>query len=698
MGIKISVDGASVNKPGAYSKLKTSPLTGFPLTANGIVAIIGPADGGAPGFAGPFTGANIQKAKQTYKGGPIADAFDLLVNPSNDERIANGASTIYVYKVNNSTKAELTLSAWGKLVSVLYGITANQVNSKIVTAQVEVKPSFSFTYVAPAADAAMKVRVSGKALTVAANILSTDTAAQAATKINALTGVSASENAGVITVTVDETTEDGIGATLEVVDGAGTNTLTTIGVPANKIGVVVESTAEKKIQYTFKHPDYTDEISDSIGGTIAMQIGYVGTTAEMTITDTNLTTTVAGGTGSNLNIAFSGFNNLKEMVDYINAQTGYSCSTTLLSAQTSRPSILDKVVSAGICSTAAGLKPGRIKSDSFSFASYVNGSSQLVTATETGKKGLPADMVITYLAGGTLGTTANSDFQAGFDKCKLNRINHVVPLIAKDGADEGYGTYDWDTIASQHLTHIKWGWSTTGKSERQGFIGKEGTKDQLIAAIRNINSGLVSLCGQKVKRVNANGDLIFLPEWASACIVAGIKAGSDIGEPPTYKYINASGISQDDSWAPKTDYSEMIDAGLTFFEEVDSGGYRIVVGNTTYGKDANFVWNRISVVEAGGYVAYDLRKTLEDKFTGVKAGTRRATGSRSGIENFIKARMTDYLNNDIIVADDKAPLGYKDLSVVVSGNQAIINVTVFPVQGIDFILPQIFLDNAIQSA
>ena len=60
--------------------------------------------------------------------------------------------------------------------------------------------------------------------------------------------------------------------------------------------------------------------------------------------------------------------------------------------------------------------------------------------------------------------------------------------------------------------------------------------------------------------------------------------------------------------------------------------------------------------------------------------------------------MADYKAADIIVADDSAPKGFKSLSVVVSGNTAIIDVTVYPVQGIDFIIPTIYLDNAIQTA
>ena len=67
--------------------------------------------------------------------------------------------------------------------------------------------------------------------------------------------------------------------------------------------------------------------------------------------------------------------------------------------------------------------------------------------------------------------------------------------------------------------------------------------------------------------------------------------------------------------------------------------------------------------------------------------------------NFIKARMSALLDADIIVGDDlNDGIGYKNLSVVIEGNTAIINVSITPVQGIDFILPTIYLADVRQSA
>jgi hypothetical protein len=51
---------------------------------------------------------------------------------------------------------------------------------------------------------------------------------------------------------------------------------------------------------------------------------------------------------------------------------------------------------------------------------------------------------------------------------------------------------------------------------------------------------------------------------------------------------------------------EAIQAGLTFMEARQTGGFRVVVDNTTYGKDGNFVFNRGNVMYAADIVAFNL--------------------------------------------------------------------------------------------
>ena len=138
-----------------------------------------------------------------------------------------------------------------------------------------------------------------------------------------------------------------------------------------------------------------------------------------------------------------------------------------------------------------------------------------------------------------------------------------------------------------------------------------------------------------------------------------------------------------------------IAAGLCPLEELDSGGFRIVVHNATYNADDNFVFNRPSVLEAADFVAYNLRKSLEAQFVGNKA----ATGVATAIKNAVIVDMSSFLSADVIVGDDtNGELGYKDLIVTVQGNKAIVKITITPVQGIDFVLNDITLDDIRQSA
>ncbi len=196
--------------------------------------------------------------------------------------------------------------------------------------------------------------------------------------------------------------------------------------------------------------------------------------------------------------------------------------------------------------------------------------------------------------------------------------------------------------------------------------------------------------------MNKLGDLVFLDPWSAACVAAGMQAGSEVGEPSTFKIVNINDERVDDlSWDPKSDVTEMIKAGVMVIEPIDSGGFRFVLGNTTWVTDASFVFNRISVVEASGFVAFDLRFNLEAAFTGTKA----RTGTAEAVANFIRNRMSIYLDDDVIVGDDSNDnLGFKNLGVVVSGNTATVNISITPVQGVDFILATIFLSDIKQTA
>jgi hypothetical protein len=339
--------------------------------------------------------------------------------------------------------------------------------------------------------------------------------------------------------------------------------------------------------------------------------------------------------------------------------------------------------------------PAVLKRDMHDTIDYLNTYSALVTAEKIENVYGPLAIfsVAKFFTGATDGVSANSDYAAGFEAFKEERIHCVVPLISKDK-----GSVTIDSINQLAAAHAGWSWQTDGKSERHAFVAKDCSKADLKKAIKALNSAHVTMVGHSVQVLDRSSNLVWMDAWALACLAAGMRAGAEVGEPLTFKFVNVNDIRvADGSWSAKKDGVEMLDAGLLVVEASDGGGFRFVCGNTTYGIDESFVWNRESVVQAAGYVAYDLRTNLERVFTGRKA----RTGTAEAIANFIKARMSAYLGADIIVGDDlNGGLGYyeKKLRVSVEGNTAAINVSITPVQGIDFILPTIYLADIRQSA
>lgn len=597
MAITINFNGASIRKPGVYTKTEVNLTGGFPLAPTGVVAIIGEAEGGAPGSSDgvqTFTSEDIGALVEKYKSGPIVDAARILVAPARDQRVPNGASQIRVWKTNASSQSSLALSNGTttifNLTSANYGEDENLIN-----------------------------------VTIVAGVVDSD--------------------ARIITVNKGDTTE-----------------------------VLSENERDIKIN-----------------------LQYTGGEATATITIQSGVLAVDTGGPDDISITLAG-KTIQQVVDLIDANADYSASSTSPSRSFESATNLDPISTATDVKTAAVDLYAQQKE----LLDIINGESTLVTAARvTNVEGTPEALAKTFLSGAVKGVSTNTNFQSGFDALLATRVNTVVPLISQDASDlatlgktDPSSTFTIDAVNLQCVTHCLTASNTKNRSERNCYVSKKDTFANSQSAARDLNEARASMLFQDVDILGADGNLKTEDPWAAACMVAGIQSGTDVGTPPTFKQINANGISHSD-YNFKTQVDLAIDAGLVPLEEVDSGGFRVVVGNTTYGKDANFVFNRVSVLEAADQVAYNLRQQLEAIFIGEKA----RTGTADAIFNTIVAIMSTFLNDEIIVGDDtNGGLGFKDLTVTLSGNTAFVDVTITPVQGIDFILPTITLDNIRQTA
>jgi hypothetical protein len=269
----------------------------------------------------------------------------------------------------------------------------------------------------------------------------------------------------------------------------------------------------------------------------------------------------------------------------------------------------------------------------------------------------------------------------------------ATDLITAGLTDSG-SSFDVESVNLQAVTHCVTASNTKNRSERNCYVSVKDTFANSQTAAQTLNSARASMLFQDVEVLTASGSLQFLDPWAASCILAGVQAGTPAGTPATFKRIAVNGLRHQD-YNEKTQVDLAISAGLLPLESVPSGGFRVVVHNSTYGTDANFVFNRPSVLEAADTVAFNLRSQLENIFVGNKI----VTGTASAIRNTIVSIMGTFLDDELIVGDDtNEGRGFKDLTVKIDGNTALVDVTITPVQGVDFILATIRLDNIQQTA
>ena len=716
MAIVRQFAGAAISKPGAYTDIKVQNLTGFPLQPTGIVGIVGEALGGEPGVLDELSGQAIQAAKDRYKSGPIADALTLLTDPSRDTRIANGASTVIVYKTNPSLQSSTNLLnnqtapvTQVALKSKNYGSDENGLSivvspGSVLDENATILGSIDETFDYSATGDTLVLKVNGVVYTHTSTLSGVaETAAAAAADLDS--GGTWAPSKPVIATAVGTKVQIELDPSV-ITDGEleyGYIEVDVVSTLDTILGIAGEARGIRGSRFlTLTKGSLSEDAQQELGGVGILQIEYTGaaTNCKLTILDTlgerKLTTTCIGVPLDDLDIVLAVTENgelqprltVQSLADIINNQGNYVVTVVGPNPDLNATE-LDYYTDLQIEDVAVDLAR-----DIEDMVQFLNTVSELAEATRVSNI---SGSVATFsspqaFAGAVDGVATNTNWIDGIDALRQVRVNEVVSLISADK-----GGVSVDTVNAAVSSHVTQMWSVNGKSERNAYVSKLGSKDDLIAAAQALNNQYVSVVGQDPFVLSESQQrLAYLDPWATACLVAGLQAGSAVGEPTTFKFTSAQGLRvRDGSWDPAVDFQELIAAGVTFLEPGPTGGFRVVLGNTTYQKDASFVWNRVSVIEAAGFVAYDLRLNLEAEFT----GTKSKTGTAEQLANFITARMETFLSADIIVGDDDNDgRGFRDLRVTIEGNTAIVNIIITPVQGIDFILPTIFLADIRQSA
>lgn len=737
MAISVSFNGSTIYKPGSYSKRQIDLGGGFPLSPTGLIAIFGEAAAGTPGSAVPniagnvFTPDQFPAIKQIYRSGPIVDACNFLFAPGADGAIPSGAQAIYIYKTNASVQATLALAnTWGTVKALEFGVGGNRDTLSIAlvpASSAQTASSATFDLSADGlASKTLTLQIQGSG-TLNTFTVPSSTTTRALLQTALTTGGNwsggvpsgltftvggASNAAATLTIVRSATSSphrEGYGRNFELTAG------NLLGVGSGKInisaGLVVAGSENMAILTVQNTRDLVTETA-TVGGNVVLEIGRLGgVTPQVIITATQIK--LMNNSVAEYTLNKADFDTVQQVADFISASTAGNWSaivSTVLFGQLP-PSVLDQVSGVGANATALDSThlPAQIKKDAHEVGDFFAASSNVSLVADTNSVcGLPESLASTYLAGGAAGATNTAAIVNALTAFQKVRVNAVVPLFSRDSgddvSDQQTDTASSYTIAGIHQavkTHCSLMRTTKARSERQGYMSIKAAYADCKAAAQTLADASSQLAMQDIKQNDSDGNIKWFQPWALACLVAGARGGSPIGLPMTNKYLNCSGIRQTgqllstsdanivEDFNPDTQYEDAIRNGLTFLEHPQSGGFRVVVDNTTYGRDGNWVYNRAHVLYAADVLEYDFRTQLQNIYVGVKN-----TVSAAEIAQTCESILGTYLAQGITVSTSDAKQGFKQLVVQLAGNTVNVNVTVKLVEGIDFVLTTINLQRA----
>lgn len=469
--------------------------------------------------------------------------------------------------------------------------------------------------------------------------------------------------------------------------------------------VLLGSTSEYQVQLDINKNATLQSESFTAGGDIALKIGYAGTTAVMTLTDTALTTTVVGGSGANLSLTLADYSNIQAMVDYIATQAGYTCTTGTASLGQLPLAALDNVAAVGICGQH-GTTPGQIKTDAYSFFDEVNSNSGVLQVNDPAAQaasGLPDVMAAqVFMTGGTKGGTTDAVVTAAMAALETVQGNFLVPLFSRnatsdiaDGLTDAASTY---TIASIHAaarSHVLALSTLKRRRNRQAFLSIASAFATAKNTSANIASFRSSMAFQDFRQNGANGIQTYLP-WMGAVLAAAIQAAGFYRN-IEFKGVNTVGVlSRANDFNAKSDsqVEQALKAGLLVAVPARTGGYIFASDQTTYGKDNNFVFNSIQAVYAADTVSLTMAQRMETAFVGQSVADVSAPVARA----FAEGVLADMLRLKLIAPSDGAEKGWKNLGIKIRGNAMLVSVEIKLATAIDFIKIDFLVSQVEQSA
>jgi len=391
--------------------------------------------------------------------------------------------------------------------------------------------------------------------------------------------------------------------------------------------------------------------------------------------------------GTSVDAVFTGLGTIQKLADKYNGTPGYTMAVSVSNPTAYASTDLDFQTATDIKSPALLTAKG----DLAAIIAKLAAESQLVVGSKGTVASGPPDntTAAVFLTGGHEGsavagqegvaTTTTTDWQGGFDLLKKVRVNTIVPLTGDPAIH---------AMAKTHCEYM----GGAGRSERDMVVGALNaaldnvpSKTEAKTQIVDLNTRHARVVGQAMERFDATGTRIeFLPQF-TACIVAGMQAGSPVGTSLTHKFANVLKLRQSTTWNPVDDAEELIQAGLCMLEVVDGVGRRVVRNVTTHLVSSNIAFTEASVNEAVNFAVFNFRSTME-----TMVGKRGFAGTVNAAKG-LAVNILGLLVNVALVA-------YRSLDIQLILDVLEVSVEIAPVLPINFVQSTIHLVAIPQSA
>lgn len=486
---------------------------------------------------------------------------------------------------------------------------------------------------------------------------------------------SKSVNGGPTSVTVVRV-DEALQSALALRDGAAAVVInlvsTNYGRKQNQVKVKVEAATGgvgRKITTAMGTAQY---VGDNIYRN-AFSIQYTGAQASAVLQVSDTTVTLQAPSGTTVATAdLNTYATVQELVDYLNTTPGFAAS--VLDGNGNAPALngLDAVAAQDV-KTSLYTATAHLQA----IVDWFNNSGEpFCSATRAAGAGtLPVAIGFTYLAGGTDGTSTNTDWSNAINVLQTVDVQWVVPL-SNDPA-----------IHAMVDAHVQF-MSTTGRKERRGACGTPlatavSAALPLAKAINSNRTSLINIGGYDYDLTGVLSGLVLYNPFICAAMFAATFCGMNPGTPGTGKVLNLQGLET--ALAVPTDTDTLLLGGVVPLADEGSGP-EIIQSITTWLVDDSFNNREQSVGVALDYACRSIREAVEKACKGKKGSPTAVT---TAVETMVTICSTlakpEEQGGVGVLAGDTANPAYKGITATLTDDVIALSGQISPVLPVNYI-------------